>query len=803
MSNCYHCAEAVPKNSHFHLTIDGQQHDFCCPGCQAIAQAISDGGLDQYYKMRTELPDRAKAQNNQISQRLQQELALFDDPVMQQDFVVHQNDTAQATLVIEGITCAACIWLLEQHLKNDPSVSQFSINHSNHRAQLIWNAEETPLSELLSVIYRTGYRAYPFSPDKQDDLLQAEYKQATRRLTVAGIGMMQVMMFAIPLYQGTYSGMSENTQLFLRFVSLFIATPVVLYSAQPFFIAAIRDIKSRQLTMDVPVSIAIGGAYFASLWAVFTHGDEVYFDSVCMFTFFLLLGRFLEMRARHQTGRAGNQLASLIPTSATKLSDGQETLIPAKQLCIGDFIIVKPGESIPADGEIISGESAVDESALTGEYMPVKHIIGDQLIGGSRNVDNPLTLKVTAIGAHSKISTIVRLLDRANEEKPAIALIADTISGYFVAAVLLTATLVGGYWFITDPSQAFWITLSVLVVTCPCALSLATPTAMTAATGALRSNGLLITRGHVLEGLNQITTVVFDKTGTLTEGKLAITDQITLEGTAQNALEIASALEKHSTHPIAHAFDAPIEHQASSISVTAGQGIQGLIGMTTYRIGVASYVAQLSQCPTPTPPDNKQHWILLGTHSQYIAWFSLSDRLRNSALHTIQTMQKQGLSVEILSGDRSPVVNQLAKELGVNHVTAGASPQDKLDHLHKRQQSGHYILMIGDGINDVPVLAGAPVSIAMGKATDLAKTTADAILTSSQLSHLIDALAHSKKTRGVIKQNITWALMYNACALPLAAMGLVPPWAAAIGMSLSSLIVVGNALRLTKVNTYK
>ena len=801
---CFHCGQDVPKGVQFFANIKDTAQPMCCPGCKAVAETIVSSGLEHYYKYRQGdsmfTPDLS---GTELPSTIQDELKLYDNASIQQNFVVTlENDIKEATLVIEGITCAACVWLLEHHLVKQTGIEQASINLTNHRARIRWHDSEITLSSIMAAIYHIGYQGHPYHPDKEEQLLELEKKRAFRRLGLAGLGMMQIMMMSIALYAGALQGIEDKFETFIRWTSLLIATPVLLYSARPFFTAALRDIKARHLSMDVPVSIAIGGAYLASAWATYTQSGEVYFDSVTMFTFFLLIGRYLEMQARHRTGRAGNALLNLIPASAIKLTDGQEILIPASDLSIDDVVLVKPGHTIPADGIIVAGYSSVDESALTGEYLPINKKVNDHVVGGTINVENPLQLKITEVGAGTKLSAIVRLLDRAQEEKPAVAKIADQVASYFVAAVLCTAVIVSLIWWNIDPQNAFWITLSVLVVTCPCALSLATPTALTAATGTLRQHGLLITRGHVLESLATATHIVFDKTGTLTEGNLSLKSTHLCSSTdAQTVLEIAAALEAHSEHPIAKAFRKYQLQTAESLNAELGQGLEGSVEGIVYRIGKPEFASALcqQQLTYQDAPDQNGQWLLLCNAETPLAWFCLNDQIRKGTQQTLAILRRLGLNIQMLTGDNSAAVQEVADELNIDQVIANTSPKDKLAYIQKLQKQGAKVVMIGDGINDIPVLAGAQTSIAMGSATDLAKTNADAVLIGSDIERLTDAILLSRKTRFIIRQNLSWALLYNLIALPLAAMGFIAPYMAAIGMSVSSLIVVGNALRLTKL----
>lgn len=798
---CFHCGLPVPPDSDFSTVIDGEARQMCCPGCQAVAQTIVGSGLDTYYRHRTETASAPEITGRKLPASLAQELALYDQSSVQRDFVTAQDGLQEASLVIEGITCAACVWLLEHHIQGLDGIEKASVNLTSHRARIQWNPASIALSTILTEIYRIGYQAHPWHPNKEEELLASEQKRAMRRLGIAGIGMMQVMMMATALYAGAIQGLETEYQAFIRWTSWLIATPVVLYSARPFFTAALRDIRTRQLSMDVPVSLAIGGAYLASVWATISNTGEIYYDSVTMFTFFLLIGRFLEMKARHRSGRAGNAMLNLLPTSALRLADGVEQLVPANELSAGDLVRVRPGQTIPADGVIEQGHSSIDESALTGEYLPIQKLEGEAVVGGTINVENPILIRVSEVGAESRLSAIVRLLDRAAEEKPQVARLADRVSSYFVSAVLITATVVGGSWHMLEPANALWITLSVLVVTCPCALSLATPTALTAATGTLRQHGFLITRGHVLESLARATHIIFDKTGTLTEGNLSLqSTQTAADLNEEQCLQLAATLEAHSEHPIAKAFHPfATATQAEQINVTVGQGIEGQINSQRYRIGTPEFAAALCAVTDIQQPAQEGKWLLLCDTTRPLAWFRINDQLRREARDTIAQLNALGLQCEMLTGDNSHAVEETAEQLGINSITRGVSPEQKLAHVAQLQAQGAEVIMVGDGINDIPVLAGAQTSIAMGSATDLAKTNADAVLISSDLQRLVDAIQLSRRSRHIIRQNLSWALCYNLLALPLAAFGFVAPWMAAIGMSASSLVVVGNALRLSRL----
>jgi Cu2+-exporting ATPase len=802
--DCFHCGLAIPKGASYSVDIDGIDQEMCCMGCQAVAQVIVDNGLTDFYKHRT-------TKSTKPVDLIPAELQIYDNDALQQSFVQSNNGSIrEASLILEGIVCAACVWLNEHNVKQLEGVIDFRVNYSTHRASLKWDNDKIKLSEVLLAIANTGYNAHPFDPARLDALHQKEKSAALRRIALAGMGMMQVMMPAIAIYLGENSDMTESMRNFLRWISLIITTPVVLYSSRIFFTSAWRDLKRGVFGMDVPVSLAIGSAYIASVWATVTNTGEVYFDSVVMFTFFLLLGRFLEMGARHKAGQVADALVRLLPQVATRLDideSGKElqTVIPASELALGDSVLIKPGETIPADGSVIEGTSSANESLLTGESMPRQKVVGDELIGGSINGESPLTMRVDKLGDSTMLSSIIRLLDRAQSEKPNLAKFADRSAGWFVLLLLLIAVAVFTTWWFIDPSRAFWVALSVLVITCPCALSLATPAALTAATGNLTEQGVLATRGHALETLAKITYVIFDKTGTLTHGRLEVVDtQVLGEKTKTECEALAIGLESASEHPIAKAIQklSTIPERLVQISAESGRGVEGILDNRRIRLGTKSYVAELAgkELLGKKIPEglNSTTAVYLGRRNEWLAVFYLQDETRKEAKQTIDKLKTMGIKVSLLSGDNQQAVSAVSQVLGIDNAIAELLPAGKLETVQKLQAQGEVVAMIGDGVNDAPVLAAADVSIAMGSGSQLAQASADMILLSENLAQLPSSITLSKRMQRIIHQNFAWAIVYNLVAIPLAAMGWVAPWMAAIGMSMSSLVVVLNALRLKK-----
>ncbi|MBZ0090601.1 MAG: cadmium-translocating P-type ATPase [Sulfuricellaceae bacterium] len=795
---CYHCGLPVPASAEFPVKIEGISHGMCCRGCQAVAQAIVENGLQAYYRHRTALP---KSALGLIPDELQK-LDVYNHPGIQQSFVIAPSEhLRQATLILEGITCAACVWLNERHLQQLPGVKEVLVNYSNHRARITWDERETQLSHILREIQLLGYRAHPYNAQQQEDLRKKERSADLRRIAVASLSAMQVMSLAVALYGGEYSGIEHGMAMLMRYVSLIMTLPVILYAALPFYKSAWRALSSRRMNMDVPVTLAIASAFGASTWSTLRGEGAIYFDAVTMFSLFLLTTRFLERGARAKSTEAVENLLKLAPVMATRVIDGQHQVVAVLELVQNDIVLVKPGETIAADGVVVEGESSTDESLLTGESRPVSKEIGAAVIAGSMNLEGPLFVKVTGIGENTVLAGIVRLLDRAQAEKPRIAQMADRVAAHFTYGLLLTTAIISFAWWWIDPSRAFGIAISVLVVTCPCALSLAAPAAFAAAGSRLLKRGVLLTRGHALETLAQVTQVVFDKTGTLTYGKPLLQKTMVLGDLPEaRCLAIAASLEQASEHPLAASFLAAVDRtellaveQAQNMP---GKGVSGSIDGQRYFLGNRHLLANADSSLMLAAAERGASVVWLGDDSRLLAAFVLSDELRPEALDAIAQLKQAGLGVMILSGDGQAAVRYAAERLGVKDYCWEQRPEDKLQRLHDMQRQGAVVAMVGDGLNDAPILAGSQVSLAMGSGTEVAHASSDIILLSQNLSDVWHALETGRASISVMRQNFAWAIGYNLLAVPFAALGYVPPWLAALGMSVSSLVVVANALRL-------
>lgn len=805
--DCYHCGLPIPADVDLPVEISGTRHQMCCTGCQAVARSIVDSGLIDYYKRRDALPEQAReAMPDELK-----DLGLFDHPDFQKGFVKPIGEhEREAALILEGITCAACIWLNEQHVARQPGVTAVDINYATRRARVRWDERRIKLSDILAAIQAIGYRAYPYDAARSEQISQRERRTALWRLFVAGFGMMQVMMYAFPVYIADSGDMTADIELLMRWASLILTTPVVLYSAAPFFSHALRDVRLRRLGMDVPVALGVGAAFIASCWATLTGRGEVYFDSVTMFVFFLLCGRYVEMLARQKAVRGVEELGKALPAFAERLAgypapEGDK--VPVSQLLAGDVIRIKPGEAVPADGVVIEGSSQANEALLTGESRPVPKGPGAEVTGGSVNIGSPLLVRVSRTGEHTRLAAIRHLMERASAEKPRVVQQADRVAAYFIVALLILAVVTAAWWWWTDPDRALWVFVSVLVVSCPCALSLATPVALTVATDTLARMGVLVTRGHAIEALARAEHFVFDKTGTLTYGEMRV-EGVRLFGelSEERVRALAAGLEQGSEHAIATALRlqaAAGELPAfGALTAVTGQGMSGVLDGVDYRIGRPAFVAGLAggELPRGLVEDEQsgRSVVALGSSAGWLAAFVLSDGLREDCPATFEALRARGIKLSIFSGDTPSTVEALGRRLEIAQAVGGMTPEGKHEGLRALQAGGGVIAMVGDGVNDAPVLAQAQVSVAMGGGTDLARNQADIVLLGSRLGALADGFDVSRRTLTIIRQNLWWSFAYNFSAVPLAMFGLVTPWMAGIGMSASSLFVVLNALRLQR-----
>lgn len=802
---CFHCGEPCPPSPRITVERDGEALPVCCRGCKAVSELIFSSGLDRYYRFRDGEGRKADEDLDALLaawRGCDERRALWGEPL--------GDGRYDLLLQTEGVHCSACAWLIRSRLEPQEGIDRVQVDVGTGYTRIVWHPDRVRLSHIAGELARIGYRPHlPLAEDEERGRLR-ERRQAMLRVGVAGLGMMQVMMYAVGLYAGEAMGISAGAERFLEWTSLLVTIPVVLYAGRPFFEGAVSALRSRRLGMDVPVALAIGVAFVASMVNFLRGAGEVYFDSVVMFVFFLSAARYVQLVQRHRNLQSGAALARLLPEWAHRVEDGELRTVLLDELAAGDRVRVRPGEPFPADGTVLEGRTRVDEALLTGESRWLERGPGDPVVSGSINQDRSVDIAVTAVGQDSTVSALGRLLLRARAAGSRGAGIAERTAAWFVGAVLVIAALTGVYWLSVEPSRALPTVLAVLVVSCPCALSLAFPAALAAAGRSLLGMGTLLTRADALEALARADTIVLDKTGTLTEGRprlAAVTlnprhpDRDTL-GEA-GALAVAAALETHSAHPLAAAFQREAGVPAAiDVEELRHRGLAGRVEDREWRIGSAAFAGPGSpqdgsdRKPGDGGVDDGSVW--LADEQGWLARFGVRDGMRPGAERLAKRLRERGLEPLVASGDAATAVERVAREVGIRRWRAAQSPEDKMALVAGLQADGRTVLMVGDGVNDGPVLAAADVSMTVTGATELANSAADLILTQRSLDGVVGAIELARAARHTVRQNIVWAVGYNALALPLAVSGVLEPWMAALGMSASSLLVVANSARLAR-----
>ena len=744
------------------------------------------------------------------------DFSVLDDPVEQQDFTqdceVQGRAAFESVLLVQGMYCAACSDAVESAVAGRPGVLSAQVHAATRRLVLRWDPALTRISDLARAVGDAGYRLLPLQQALSVNERLAETRKALWRLFVAGFCMMQVMMYTTPMYVTEPGEIDADLLHLLRWACWILSVPVLLFASGPFFRNAWRDLRQGRVGMDTPVSIGILVTFIASSGATFDPagpwGHEIWYDSLTMFVFFLLGGRYLELKARDRTAGALDALINRLPERCERQrDDGGFEPVSLKRLQAGDVVRVQAGQAFPGDGRLLSDGATVDEALLTGESHPVTRRRGEALVAGSFNLAGAALMRIERLGRDTRFAQIVQLMERAATDKPRLAQLADRIAAPFLLLVLLAAALSGWWWWQINPDRAIAVAVAVLIVTCPCALSLATPVAMLASAGALARRGVLVRRLQAFEALAGSDTVVFDKTGTLTRDRVVLREVLVRDGLdPQRALALAAPLARASLHPVSRAIARAAEEirlpepAFSEVQEVPGRGLQAGQGDALLRLGSAGFCgldeAELLRAGRSVAD---RPCAFLCDARGWLATFVLGEGVREEAAAVVARLHELGLETRLLSGDRAQAAERVARQLGIKVVVAQASPERKLAELLELQQQGRRLAMVGDGLNDGPVLARADCSFALGHGAPLAQAQSDFVVQSGQLDEVVAAIVLARKTLQVVRQNLVWAAVYNLLAVPLALAGWMPPWLAGLGMAASSLLVIGNALRLARL----
>ncbi|HPP83048.1 MAG TPA: cation-translocating P-type ATPase [Rubrivivax sp.] len=767
-------------------------------------------------------PDAGRRTPHDAGAQAAATLDALDDPLEQGRFTrwiqgAHGERLAESSLQLAGMHCAACAGIIEQALAAVPGVCSARVSAAAQRASVCWDPARTRASALVAAVRALGYAAVPDAAAPARAMRRAEARQALWRLFVAAFCGMQVMMLATPGYVAAADELAPDLRQLLNASSWLLTLPVLVFAAGPFFSGAWRSLKARRIGMDVPVALGIAITFVAGSGATFAPGGlfgrEVYFDSLTMFVAFLLAARFVEMRSRHRSAEALEASLARMPQTAWRIEPDDSTVaLPVHRLVPGDRALVPVGEAFPADGTLAQGATQADESLLSGESAPVAKAPGAEVVAGSVNLGAPVRMHVQRVGADTRFEAIVSMMRSAATQRPAAARVADRWAGPFLAIVLVLAAAAALAWSQIDAQRAVWVAVSVLIVTCPCALSLAAPATIVAAARAWARRGVVVQRLDAIETLARVDQVFFDKTGTLTTEGLRVAAVQAAAGAApplapDEALACAAALAAWSTHPVARALVAAAaasqarsdalapsraQREIGPIDTAAVQELpgRGLVYRDArgrqWRLGAPGWAGE-GAAPAAR--------VVLGVDGCTLAGFALEEALREGAAEAVRALRSAGVRVSLLSGDTDARARALAARLGIDDVLAGATPAAKLEALAAAQRAGRCVAMVGDGVNDAPVLARADVSFAMGQGALVARAQADAVIVSGRLGDLACARASALRAMRIVRQNLGWAAIYNALGIPLAFAGWLPPWLAGLGMAASSLFVVLNAMR--------
>ncbi len=800
---CFHCGQPVLAGAEFHSVVEGESRDFCCFGCQSVCETIYQSGLQGFYQ-RTPSGELLAP-----PPQPPKDIDSYDFEELQQDFVIQQGDRKSVHLLVEGIHCAACVWLIERALAKVPGVFEANVNLSAKRVRVDWDDGQCKLSGLIKALARIGYSAVPYDQENAEGAIRDANRKMLYRMFTAGFMMMNTMWISIALYAGASE---DEFRHFFHLMGWILASITLCYCGFPFFKGALGGLKGGRLTMDLPISLGLSVAYAYSLYITVTKSTagEVYFDTVTNLVFIILVGRYLEGMFRHQAVSSSRRLMELQPRVAIVMQGDEEKMVAIRNVKRGDQVMIKPGSKVPVDGVVLEGRSGVDESMLNGESSPQLKCVGDSVAAGTVNTDGMLRVEVTASMQHTALSRIIRLVEDAQASKAPIQRMADVVVPWFVLVTLLCATFAFFFWRSESFELALMAATSVLIITCPCALGMATPMSIAVASGLGARHGIMVKNGLALETLSRVDHFVFDKTGTLTEGKMSIAAVYTAQGHEADSLLLqAAAVERYSEHSIARAIvnaaaTLPTDIVVRDFKATAGLGVEARVNQQQLYIGSAEWLSQAGVIPDAALQQQTQaaeqqaqscvHIAIDGVHAGVLV---LADQLRADAQALVQELRSNGIAMTILSGDRLAVVEAVAGQLGGGfEMIAEVLPQDKDAAIQQLKQQGKTVAMVGDGVNDAPALIRADVGIALGSGTDVSIDSADIVLTHNELDKVRMASLLSRRTLRTIRQNIGISFVYNMIMVPLAMMAMVTPLVAALTMPVSSLIVIGNAARI-------
>ncbi len=795
---CSHCGISFRWKAVSSSGDDGSQAIFCCRGCQGAYRMICDAGLGSFYdRSERATPTVAEAATSSYTER---DLA---------QHIVSDDDLCRIDVLVSGITCPSCVWLLERMLGRVPGVEYVSISYSGGIASLRFDPERVAPLELFSVIARLGYSPRPYSADQSEKEARRERDDLLLRFGTALFLTMQLMAYSYALYAGYFQGMGEGMKQFLQYVSLLVTTPVVFYSGWPFIVGAWRSLKTAAPGMDLLIAMGALSAWLYSVWALFG-GQETYFESAAMIVTFVLIGRLLELSVRRRAMSGISSLYAAAPQRATVVGVGGNRTVEVDEVRPGDMLLVRQGERFPVDCLIVEGETEVDQSLATGESRPVLFVSGDDVRSGCVNVAAPVTVQALRPAGQSYLMRVASLVQMAQAGKPDLQQLADRVSGWFVPAVILLALLVcaGRLLFLGESAAAAIMSaLSVVLIACPCAMGLAVPAAVLAGCSRSASLGIILRGGDVIERLASVDTALFDKTGTITCGLPGIIRLETYAGyDAAAVLQAAATVEEQASHPIARAI---VRHAAEhgyqpescrDFRAIPGRGISGVLpNGERVLCGSRSFLREQGvSLEVDSRYDSAATAVLIAIDGCLAGCFLLSDQLREGARGVISGLAAERMDICLISGDHQTTVDRIAAEIGVSSAFGGMTPDQKLAHATELQQRGRRVLMVGDGVNDAPALASATVSCSLSGSSDIALENADVIITGDDLSRIATAYRISRATMTIIKQNLAWAFVYNIIGIPLAMTGLLTPVYAAVAMTASSLLVSLNSLRLMR-----